>query len=156
TFTGGSDGNFTIDSKALQQLIVNCSGDNQISLEDLPTGIATTVNGAGGNDTLEVDDTSDTQTRNYIVDAGSVQRDPTSTITFSGISTVYLTGSSGTDDYEIHNTLAGSTTNLFLNAAANSPTNTVNVQATSGKLNIYSATANFVGNQDIINIGAGD
>ena len=54
TTSGGRDGNLSIDSRALQQIIINGSDQNQINLDDLPDGITATVNGGTGSDIVNI------------------------------------------------------------------------------------------------------
>jgi hypothetical protein len=55
TTTGGSDGNLSIDPRALQQIIINVSDQNQIHLDDLPAGLTATVNGGSASGSVGVE-----------------------------------------------------------------------------------------------------
>jgi hypothetical protein len=103
--------------------------------------------------TVNAYDQNNPHADNYTVSAGGLSDAAGLGFTTDHAAALNLYGSAGGDDYEVQSTPAGAATSLFLSP---SPANSVNVHATSGSLDVYSATGGPAGRVDTVNVGVGD
>jgi hypothetical protein len=130
--SGGSDGNLSLDAAALQQITIDASAGNQIDLEDVPAGVAVTVNGGTGSDTVNVgngnldnlpgavtvngaggttavnvNDQSAPFSDTYTITSSSLTRPFFGGLTYGGVTGLTLNAETGNNTVNVNSTAAG-------------------------------------------------
>ena len=114
---GSLPNHFTVNTAlgGESSLVLNAgTGNDNLSFTPFATTGVVTFNGQGGTDTVNVDDSGDTNliARTYTLTSSSFSKVSVDSLNFSSIEALALQGDNATDTYNINSIAAGSTTTV--------------------------------------------